>query len=297
MLQNSQTLFTDNIPFSDSNVEIADLKKRFSNFDPYYVVSACIPDRKKWFDDIWNVFYPYANEDFVKQYKLDFHQRTWEMYLGYILLKNKYSIEVTKKGPDFNVNNLHYIECIACNNARFNNKPDFVPPIINGLVNNYPKNEILLRIASAFYTKYCKYKKYLNQNTIENNKPCIIAINSGKFGRLTDDFPPLIIQMLFGIGDLCLNFERTGSSSKIKNVEFIEKKNVFKGNILIEMNYFCNNSYKEISAVIFSRNNVLNNINSVGSDCVMVRNPYAINPLSLDDYSFLKCLTLEDFKF
>ena len=56
----------------------------------------------------------------------------------------------------------------------------------------------------------------------------------------------------------------------------------------IPVNYFTNDSRKEISAIIFSDKDILNSPSTIGSDCVFINNPFAVNPVNFKRYSFLK---------
>jgi hypothetical protein len=160
------TLFDDNFPEYTTKNEIKKLCNKYSSYDPYYIVTASIKDRKEKVDKIWQKYKPYANEHFLKEYKLNgnFHARTWEMYLGATLANNGLNIKTSKKDdwPDFIVNNSIYIECTACQNAETEEKPDFVPAVkYNGTVQNVPEDKMIMRITSAIRAKHRDYNKHL----------------------------------------------------------------------------------------------------------------------------------------
>ncbi|MBF0472783.1 MAG: hypothetical protein HQK91_07250 [Nitrospirae bacterium] len=161
--QNNDTLFTDDFPIVLSQLELDKAIQEFSQYDPYYVLSGCHEDnRKEIFDTLWRVFKDYADSHFLKQYKTQFHQRTWEMYVGYLLLQNNFKIKPLDKGPDFIVDDRAYIECVTCSHGDTAN-PYSVPhmpvsTIDDVRVYDVPVNEMILRITQALSEKYQKYQ-------------------------------------------------------------------------------------------------------------------------------------------
>ena len=178
------TLFTDNFPIieSNSNEEMKKIKKKYSRYryDEYYIVSGCSKSRREKFDKLWNVFKLYADKHFPKQYKYQFHQRSWEMYVSCVLLNNNLSIKSLGEGPDFVVSDNHYVECVACNNAKVG-KPDYVPELRYGVEQDVSVDKIIMRVTSVIEDKYKKYKGWIEKGIISKDKPYVIAINSGVF--------------------------------------------------------------------------------------------------------------------
>lgn len=280
------TLFTDDFPVLSSEDELEEIKKKYSHYCDYYIVSGCSEERKEKFDRLWKVFKRYADSHFLKQYKTQFHQRSWEMYIGCVLLKNNLSIKSLDEGPDFIVNNDHYIECVACNNAE-EGKPDHVPALQYGVAQDVPVEQIIMRITSTIKDKYYKYagnenyKGWAEKGLVHRNKPYIIAINSGIFPYPQDYIGiPLIIKALFGLQYLQIDQNR--------NKSFSWRQNTQKGISSVPVNYFTDDAFKEISAIIFSDRDILNHPDVIGDDCFFVNNPFAANQIDFEKYSFLK---------
>ena len=289
--QQLNTLFTDDLPFVVSDIELEGIKQRFNQYDPYYIASGCIKERREKFDTLWTFFKPYADSHFANQYKLQFDKRVWEMYIGCILLKNTLKINSLDEGPDFIVDNNEYIECVACSNGE-KNKPDSVPEIF--LAQTYdeirlqdvPDDQMILRITSAIAGKH---KIYQSRKNIDKNKPYIIAVNTGSLQYPQDYFGiPLIIRALFGLQFLQIN--QRGESS------FSWRREIQKTTTPIPVNNFTNESFKEISGVIFSNNSVLNHPDKIGDDCIFINNPFAVNRVDISRYSFFKRWAAENDK-
>lgn len=283
--QNADTLFTDNFPIVNSDIELEKMKQKFSKYDPYYVVSGCTKERREKFDALWQVFNPYCDSHFLEQYKnkSNFHKRTWEMYTGCILLKNNMHIQSLDEGPDFIVDGIEYIECVAVSKGD-PDKPNSVPEMFVATTpeeiraESVPVDKMILRITSAVKDKYEKYKNWTN---IDKNKPYIIVLNTSELDYPQDYLGiPLVIRALFGLH--FLQITQNGKKS------FSWRQNVSKINTLIPVNNFTNDLWKEISGVIFSDKNVLNHSKINGEDCVFINNPFAANPVNPKRYSFLK---------
>lgn len=273
------TLFTDPFPIIKDQNELDAVIRRYlgKKMDTYYISSGCIADRKEKIDNLWNIFHPHADPYFLDQYKLQFHQRTWEMFVGCVFIKNDFRIKSLKHGPDFCINDRVYVECIACNNAK-KGKIDYVPELAYGIVQDVPSDKIIIRITSAIEEKYKKYKNWLD---IDISKPYIIAVNSGIFHHPQDYMGiPLIIKALFGVN--FLHIKQNGEKF------FSLKKEHSKNNAKVPLNYFTTDKYKEISGIIFSDKDIINHENGYGNDCFFVNNPYAVNQVDLNDFKFFK---------
>lgn len=278
---NVGTLFTDDLPIAATDHDLDITKEMYPNYDGYYVTSGCIADRRSRFDFLWQIFKPYADTHFLKQYKSQFHQRSWEMYIGCVLLQNGLTIRSLDDGFDFVVDDKMYIECVACNNAE-KGKPDYVPELISGCVQDVPWKQMMLRITSVIRGKFeDHYNKFSTKSWFDKTKPLILAVNSGGFPFPQDYFGiPLIIRAIFGLEFLQINQDHQSS--------FSWKDDVQKGDVSVPVNCFANDGFKEISGVIFSDKNVLNHPDHLGDDCVFVNNPYALNPVDTTQFSFLK---------
>ena len=56
MISNSASLFTDDFPEVNTQAELKEVLAAFPQYDPYYVCSGGIPDRRKRFEDLYQVF-------------------------------------------------------------------------------------------------------------------------------------------------------------------------------------------------------------------------------------------------
>jgi len=281
------TIFTDDFPIVTTDKELASILALYPNYDGYYVTSGCVQDRRDRFNSLWPQFEPYADRHFLTDIKLQFHQRTWEMYVGNVFLKNNLQIVSDEMGPDFLVNsggkNI-YVECIAPNTGD-KGSPYSVPELKVGReiasVQDVPFDKMILRITQAINEKRQKYLGWIGKDWFKQDIPYVIAINSGAM-RFPQNYLgiPLVIKALFGLEFLQVNQNRQSS--------FTWRNDIPKGDSSVSVTYFANDSFKEVSGVIFSDKAVLNHPDEIGDDCIFINNPYASNPCPADCFPFLK---------
>lgn len=278
-----KSLFTDEFPTVTSKEELNDLKAQYPNYDSYYLASGSIAERKQKFDALYVKFEPYADSHFLQEIKINFHQRSWEMYLACVLLENGFTIISSDKGPDIKIileGKTIWIECVAPTQGEGD---DRVPDIFYGGVQNVPEEEMILRLSSSLKEKFEKYQEYLEKEIIGKNDIFIIAINRGAFGH-PDAINPLIFNCLFSLGYLTLpiRVDSNAGESYYSRRKELKKKS---GGI-VPMDFFEDQQHIGISAVIYSKENVLNHPQKLGNDCILVHNPMAINRLSEKVFPF-----------
>jgi len=281
------SIFADNFPLISTQQELDSLKEKYPSCDEYYVASGSISERREKFDRLYQKYQPYADRHFLSEVRKQFHQRTWEMYLGCTLLERGIPISSKDEGPDFLIENEKkiWVECIACTKGS-DSSDDRVPPMAYGVVQSIPEDEMCLRLVSALYKKFDAYKTYLKKGLVAESDIFIIAVNSGDFGYLADGVIPLILKCLFDIGYPTISVPIGGGESKHgwSRREYIEKKNGSK----VPMDFFLDAVHKGISGVLYDGNNILNHTEILGKDIIRVNNPIAKNPFPKDVLGFLQ---------
>lgn len=269
------SLFSDDFPEVSTQEELDDLLKKHSNYDPYYVVSGSNPDRRERFENLYKMFKNHADSHFLSNIKYQFHERTWEMYVGCSLLSRGINFKSNDNGPDFLLENHStkiWIECVVCNEG---NGDDKVPPLVYGTFGTVPENEMCIRIANAIQKKHKDYKEKFLNKIVSSEDVYIIAVNSGAL-PFPDGAIPLILRCLFAVGHMTISFPRDGSESKHywSQIRFLKKKNGSE----VPMDFFLNEEHKGISGAFYCGNNILNHADSIGSDIFGINNPIANQP-------------------
>lgn len=166
-------------------------------------------ERRKFIQDLWSEYEPYAPKGFPKKLQIEFHQRWWEMYLTVGLLRLGFAPKQNKKdeGPDviFDVDERQVvIEAVAPRGGR---GTDRVPDPIHEGVADLPERECLLRLTNALNEKRCKIQEYFDTGVILWDSCTIIALSStdlNQFGTLLDTVHPTPLSILAGAGPLAI---------------------------------------------------------------------------------------------
>lgn len=278
----SETIFIDEFPEAKTDTELEEIAKKFPQYDRYYIASWSIKERNIFFDKLWQKFKPYADSNFKKEIKTNFHQRSWEMYVGNLFLNEGLFIKSNNKGPDFIINNNIYIECIGVTKGdpkKHNSVPEmvFARNLEEICVQDIPIDKMILRITQAIKDKAIdQYERWKNKKWFNENAPFIIAINTWDLGYGQDH--SLALKALFGLGSLQINQKG--------NKNFGWREEIKKWDTIIPVNYFTNENFNFVSGVLFSTKNILY-YEENWDDCVIINNPYARNPITKNDFLFL----------
>ncbi len=280
-------LFSDDFPIVSSQLELDRVIACHPRYDPYYIASGCRTDRKRKFEDLWAVYHPYADRDFLPQVKLkhNFHARTWEMYLGAVLRAHSFELALASarsaRGPDLQVISptAIWIEAVT---ASAGDGLDKVPALVFG-VSKHPEDQLLLRLRNSIAEKVTKYCGYLRDGVVQADAPYVIAVNSGGIGHPEDDSMPLMVKCAFGIGHLAIPLVREAGEKPFR----LSRSSVMKrSGEAVSLGFFADETLAPVSAAIYSCRDVLNHPATIGDDCIVIHNPLALNPLPDDLFAF-----------
>lgn len=279
------TLFTVDLPLIEGNEELEKVKALYPKYDPYFIASGCSKERREKFDRLWMKYKPYADRHFLNQVRTNFHQRSWEMYVGNVLLEKRLNLKSQDEGPDFVIDNIAYVECVAPTKGD-PARPDSVPEMYFATtpeeiqVQDVPFDKMILRISGVMKDKALdQYENWKSKGWFVSKMPFIIAINTADLEHVEDPSMPNVLKALFGFQFMQINI-KTGV------VSFTHRNIVRKSNSeLIPVNYFVKYDFGFVSGVLFSDKSVLNHPKNIGDDCIFVNNPFADNPV---DGSFTK---------
>lgn len=275
----TDSVFSLPLPLVKTFEEVQSIQKLYPypDYDPYFIESGVIKEKREKFNKLWPKYKPYADSNFQTEIQKRFHQKTWEMYMGNILLENNMKIFSEDKGPDFIVKNdndedLLYIECVCTTKGKPENPNSVIDPIelnnSSGYLHDVPTDKMILRIAKAFDDKVKQYNSWIKGRLVNKDTPFIIAINTSVSSWI-EGFPPNVIKAIFGISHPQINM-RTGEMTFLIRDE-IQKNNGSP----VPVNMFKIKDFSFISGVIFSNTDILDNSNKLGVDCYIVNNPFA----------------------
>lgn len=280
------SLFPPQLPSVQTNEELDVVKRAFPLLDECFIACGCSTDRKDMLEKLWVNFSPYADSNFKTEIQQNFHPRSWEMYMGNVLLSKKILTEKNinskprNEGPDFILDNGTYLECIACSKGDPKKESSVVPPFYakkpeEMMAQSVPVDKMILRITQAFKNKAMdQYAGWKEKKWFNKSAPFVIAINSGDLEWSQNYMGiPLVIKALFGLEFLQISRDHKES--------FSWRSQIQKGEG-VPVNYFTGKDFDFVSGVIFSDQYVLNYPEEIGDDCVFVNNPFAKNPVIKD---------------
>ena len=169
------SLFDDAIPTVATNAALEILRAEHPDIDPYYLASASISERRQRFEALWEAFEPYADSYLLRRIKTNFHDCSWEMYVGAMLLAHGMSLEPPgDEGPDIRVKSPFKmaIEAIAVDPGT---GADAVPEMIMGKVQDVPERQLLLRVTGGLGSKLEQHLGHLNSRIVSPELPFIIV--------------------------------------------------------------------------------------------------------------------------
>ena len=281
-------LFSENLGEVKTDEELASLQQQFPRYDPGYITqSAGLPRRKEkeWMEKLWEQYALYADSHFLEDFKRQFVQRSWELYLGVTLLNRDFKLgRHSKAGPDFDVQNnkgkrLTWIEAIATEKGRGKDK---VPEMIYEIVMDVPEEKMLLRISNGLDKKFKQYQTELANRVIKDNESYVIAVNRSPLDHV-DPGLPLILKTLFGIGHQALRIMVGGVRQEKPESFWTGRPKIGKRSGRdVPMLFFEDPTHSGISAVIYCSDNILNSPRipqEMGENFIIVHNPLAKNPL------------------
>lgn len=160
-------------------------------------------------EDLWDLFEPYADTEFLTEIRNNFGARYWEMYLAAYLIKKGYDVCAPKPGPDVGI---RYNGCriwfeATCPTRGASGKPDQVPDIKltrlgeEPVFQDTPNEKMLLRYLNSISEKQRQHSSWLADRIVAPEDALVVAINPRalrhEFG---DSDPPRILQAAYPVG-------------------------------------------------------------------------------------------------
>jgi hypothetical protein len=182
---------------------------------------------------------------------------------GFILPRNE-----NREWPDIVLtkeNKKYFIEAVAANNES-KQKHKKKNGVVVGSVN---EDLVQSRITGSIRDKLEQFK---NHNKGNFDYPFIIALNVGSVNESnTDDY---VIKTAFGLGCQYIEFDKK-SGEKVDG-GYTKKNFITKSNgAILDSDLFEIEEYKVVSAIIYSRKNILNEFSLNCDDINIIYNPNA----------------------
>ena len=204
------------------------------------------------FESMWLEYCPHAPKGFRNKLQIEFHQRWWEMYLtiGLLHLALPVTCSPADGGPDVSVdldNQRVWFEAVA---PRAGTSNDRVPELVIKDTEDFPRRQLLLRLAQAITSKRDKFVAYLDSQTVSPRDACVIALSAcdlKQFGPLLDWPHPAPLSILAGAGNLAIPLDRSCSPYSTRQDAILRNSGNPVDTVLFERDDF-----RIISAVLYS---------------------------------------------
>ncbi|MBO0135544.1 hypothetical protein J0673_04480 [Vibrio sp. Vb2736] len=195
---------------------------------------------------------------FMDEFQLSFNSSLWELYLNKAFKDLGFTIDYSKESPDFCLTSksgqILNVEAVTTNSARNRDKSYYKSEVISESSSQAMReflDESTIKLLGAMREKQKLYigedskeHPYSSHDHVKNN-PFVIAVAPFDNHLSFTQNNLAINRVLFGIEPPRKNRYGQFVQDKIK---YVEKKNGTK----LDVGIFTNDSYKEISAVIFS---------------------------------------------
>ncbi|MCX6073619.1 MAG: hypothetical protein NTY39_04790 [Campylobacterales bacterium] len=194
---------------------------------------------------------------FINEFQLSFNSSFWELYLNKAFLDMGFHIDYSKESPDFNLTHdsgrVINVEAVSSNNKLNETKDYYTKSAVKKSLDSKKENfdfatlKLLGKIKDKkdiFIGSNGKKFPYSSLEHVDGN-PFVIAIAPFDSHHSYTQNNTLINRVLFGIEPPTINENKEPVSNKISHI-------INNNGESIELGIFTNDSYKEISAVIFS---------------------------------------------
>jgi hypothetical protein len=225
---------------------------------------------KNWIQQTYESAKQFLDDDFAKNFLVDFEQRCWELSVYQYLVDCGISINIPaqREGPDFETS-VGYIECIAVKRGDGANAIPLLEASILRADGTWiegsgfqpvPTNEAQLRISTAITTKTGKYEGYTTKQWFDHSMPRLIAVNwwadgsSFGVGSSSDVTTDPMLRTLFGTGSLQLRID--SQTHEVIDQQPVRQLTIPNANgTEIEVHYFAKeeeNANRQIDGIISS---------------------------------------------
>ena len=239
-------------------------------------------------ENLWIEFAEFSDRNFLSDFPINLNQRWFEMYLTVLFVRKGMSIRCSKPGPDICLNHEGkriWIEAV-CPNPGNACRTDSVPELVSNTAQEVPFSQYALRIRSSLEAKQEKYRKYLDNEIVNENDITAVAISASGIPFLRYNMEEIIQRAVYGLGDKYFYIDditkKYAGSERAENREICKSSGNSVGVIP-----FRDGSMKHISAVIGSSADTTTDLRDIGKDCVLYRNRTTTNPWRGDCFPWM----------
>ena len=238
-------------------------------------------------EELWEMFEPHADSEFLVEIRKNFDARYWEMYLATFLMREGYEVCAPKPGPDIGIryNGCRiWFEATSPERGAEGN-PDQVPQLRvtrsgeEPVVQETPNEKILLRYLNSISEKQRQYLNWLEKRIVAPKDAHVVAINPRRLRHeFGDTNPPRILQAAYPVGSPYMAIDPQTSTVVDAGYRFRDKIKKHAG-AEVSTGVFLLSEYACLSGLLCSRVDAANQPETMGADFQLVENWKAKAPL------------------
>ena len=242
---------------------------------------------------IWETYghlLPEAPEDFVAQFRSDFPQRSWELYvLGWLAGTGATIERSPREGPDFRAHHpgvgRFWVECVVPTAGREANRVWERSDDVTRWAGR-PDEPLALRYTSVLQEKIRKVARYRTRNIVAPDEPVIVALNQGgiRDSHLHDVELPLAYKVLYGVGDPVIRVDPYAHTTSAETLPRMQLKTA--SGALVSSAIFSESASGVIAGVLLARLDVFNlfpehpaKLRFAHNPCAQSKMPVGVLPL------------------
>jgi len=244
-------------------------------------------------EELWELFEPYADRQFLVEIRKNFDARYWEMYLTTFLIREGYDVCAPKPGPDVGI---RYNGCriwieATCPERGASSNPDLVPELRATRVGEepvfqeIPTERMLLRYLNSISEKQRQWDRWLADGVVAEEDTFLIAINPRRLQHeFVDGDPPRILQVAYPVGGPYMAIDPNANEAASIGYQYrdtIRRNPGFDGSFRKEITtgLFLSDEYTSVSGLLCSRIDAANQPEIMGHDFQIVENLKAKAPM------------------
>jgi hypothetical protein len=238
-------------------------------------------------EELWEIFEPHADPEFLIEIRDNFDARYWEMYLAVFLIRKGYDVYAPKPGPDIGIRFLGcriWFEATCPERGAAENLdqvPDLrvAPPGEVPVVQDTPNEQLVLRYLNSISVKQQQWDSWLKHRIVAPEDAYVVAINPRRLRHeFGDTDPPRILQAAHAIGPPYIALDpKTGEPSDV-GYQFRDKIKR-KSGAEVSTGVFLMKEYANLSGLLCSRIDVANQPEKMGLDFQLVENRWVKAPM------------------
>ena len=254
-------------------------------------------DVRERVEEWWDRYEPYCGDThFLSDARWNFIQRTWEIYLGALLLQHGFTLErPPPNGPDIKIVTREgpvWVEAVAPTSGTKGDKAErryiSKTPTAGGFSGRYSlnKDKAVLRYTSALRDKCIQHEAFQARGVVKAGDRFVVAICGAAIedADIVQGFPD-IVRAVYPVGVIVMNVPIESGAEPWTSVTSRQEVKKASG-APVPTTAFRDPAFAGVSAVMFNPHGPWNIYDLEGREFITVHNSVARNPIERGLFGF-----------